>query len=100
AELMSDRRKAVAFELDAYTERSVAGDRARGVALEVEIKPAERWILSIGPRLDHNHLAAQYLGHRSDEHATDTYGARYLFVELDQTTLSLEGRLNVTLDPS
>lgn len=100
AELMSDRRKAVAFELDAYTERSVAGDRARGVALEVEIKPAERWNLSIGPRLDHNHLAAQYLGHRSDEHATDTYGARYLFVELDQTTLSLEGRLNVTLDPS
>jgi hypothetical protein len=35
-----------------------------------------------------------------DPFATQTYGRRYVFADLEQTTLSLEGRINVTLSPA
>jgi hypothetical protein len=67
--------------------------------VRVTLKPTSTFDISLGPNLSFNKAAAQYLGDRDDSYATETYGARYLFGELEQTTLSMETRLNITFTP-
>ncbi len=81
-------------------ESSEAGDRQASYSLHLGIKPSSTWEISLGPRLSFNEPVAQYVGNRTDELATETYGVRYLFGELEQTTLSLDTRLNVTFTPN
>jgi hypothetical protein len=44
-------------------------------------------------------LPAQYVTAVSDSTATRTFGRRYVFAALDQTTLGIDTRLNVTFSP-
>ena len=55
--------------------------------------------MTLGPRLSFNNSVAQYVGDEEDPEATHTYGARYIFADLEQTTLSMDTRLNVTFTP-
>jgi hypothetical protein len=82
-----------------YT-RNAAGGWGGGVGLGVSLRPAPSWNMSVSPRWERTHSIAQYLGTRPDPTATQTYDARYLFAQLDQTTASLETRLNVTFTPA
>jgi hypothetical protein len=66
---------------------------------DLSLKPSERVNLGLFPSLTRAHSRAQYLGVVSDSAATATFGRRYLFAELDQSTLALEARLNLTLNP-
>jgi len=50
----------------------------------------------LGGSLSRSRSAAQYVTTLTDARATDTYGRRYLFAPIDQTTLDLEIRLNLT----
>ena len=43
---------------------------------------------------------AQYRGSWDDAEANHSYGARYVFADLEQTTLSMDTRLNVTFTPN
>ena len=45
------------------------------------------------------HLAAQYVTTVPDPSYAPTYGADYVFAPLDQTTVGLETRLNLTFTP-
>ena len=76
-----------------------AGGKRTSVSARLGIKPSSTWDLTLGPNLTLNREAAQYVGSRADALATRTYGARYLFAGLEQTTLSMETRLNVTFTP-
>ena len=76
-----------------------AGREEASYSLNLGIKPSSTWELSLGPRLSINHAVAQYVGEVDDPLADATYGTRYLFAGLDQTTLSMETRLNVTFTP-
>jgi hypothetical protein len=55
--------------------------------------------VSLGPSLSHGHSTAQYVSTVTDATAMRTFGRRYVFAEIDQTTLSLDMRVNVTLTP-
>lgn len=55
--------------------------------------------MSLGPELSRERAVAQYVGSVGSPSATATFGRRYIFAALDQTTLSLEARLNVTFRP-
>ncbi|MEQ1856866.1 MAG: DUF5916 domain-containing protein, partial [Longimicrobiales bacterium] len=50
----------------------------------------------LGGSLSQSRSAAQYVTTISDARATSTYGTRYIFAPIDQTTLDLEVRLNLT----
>jgi hypothetical protein len=71
-----------------------------GGGVGVTVRPAPSWNVSLSPAFERAHNVAQYRGMRADPTATHTYGARYLFSSLDQTTVSLETRLDVTVSPS
>ncbi len=81
-----------------YRWDDAGSDRTSYFAM-LSIKTSSTWELSLGPRLSLNNSVAQYVGDEDDAEATNTYGARYLFSELEQTTLSMDTRLNVTFTP-
>ncbi len=76
-----------------------AGGSRTSYFASVGIKTSSTWELTLGPRLSMNKSVAQYVGDEEDPLATSTYGARYLFADLEQTTLSMDTRLNVTFTP-
>ncbi len=66
---------------------------------DLEWKPATNISLAVSPAYEHNIEAAQYVGEVADPLAAQTYGARYLFAQLDQTTISAGIRMNWTFTP-
>lgn len=95
----SDSRKALVARFGGGIEGTDAGGRGVNGYVDLLMKPAPNWELSLGPSLSRSHSAAQYLFAAADPLASRTYGARYVFAELDQTVLALETRLNYTFTP-
>jgi hypothetical protein len=95
----SDWRKPVAGFLGSSFSANEHGGWTHGVFSELEIKPGPTWSIGLGPSLNRSYSVAQYLTARVDETATHTFGRRYVFSDLRQTTLSLDTRLNLTLTP-
>jgi hypothetical protein len=77
-----------------------AGGSQTSYSARVGMKPSSTWDLSLGPNLTFNNSAAQYMTSEEDAFATATYGERYIFGELEQTTFSIETRLNITFTPN
>jgi hypothetical protein len=50
----------------------------------------------LGANVSQSRSPAQYVTTVTDTRATNTYGNRYVFAPIDQTTLDLEARLNLT----
>jgi Domain of unknown function (DUF5916) len=96
----SDGRRAIVASgtYASTTDQSGAWSRQLNVGLTARIREAVQ--LSVGPTYSRSHSTAQYVTSVVDSLATATYGKRYVFADLDQTTLSLETRLNVTLSPA
>ena len=76
-----------------------AGSSVKSGGFYIEWKPKSNLFLSTGPWVEMNHQDAQYVDTVPDSGATSTYGRRYVFSELDQTTLGLDVRLNWTFTP-
>lgn len=65
----------------------------------IEWKPASNVSVSIGPDYTKDITTAQWVGAFDDPAATATYGTRYVFAELNQTSLAASIRLNWTFTP-
>ncbi|MSR22100.1 MAG: hypothetical protein EXR92_00925 [Gemmatimonadetes bacterium] len=76
-----------------------AGGWAQGVGLGFTARFRETYEFVIGPNFSRSHSAAQYVTSVVDPLAEDTFGRRYVFAPLDQTTASLQLRLNTTFRP-
>jgi hypothetical protein len=98
--LQSDGRKPVTLYTSASVRRSEAGDRSHSLSVSVGLKPSTNWNVSVGPQWNRSYTAAQYVTSVGDTTARATFGRRYVFAELDQSSLSLDGRLNVTVSPT
>jgi hypothetical protein len=55
--------------------------------------------ISLGPLFNRSRGNAQYVRSVTDETATSTYGSRYVFADIDQTSVSLTTRVNWILSP-
>ena len=62
------------------------------------MKPASNVELQVGPELSRSRNLSQYVTSVGDA-AAPTFGRRYLFATLDQTTLVMDTRLNVAFSP-
>ncbi|MGQ0733402.1 MAG: DUF5916 domain-containing protein [Acidobacteriota bacterium] len=74
------------------------GGRTRRVNFTTSVRPGPRWQLSINPFYERLTETQQYVSTLTGGRP-DTYGNRYVFAYIDRTTLSLEGRLGLTLKP-
>jgi Domain of unknown function (DUF5916)/Carbohydrate family 9 binding domain-like len=98
--LSTDPRKPLIVESGVFYQRDDAGGNQSELYASVLLRPAPNWEVSMGPSLGRAHVIAQYLGAVTDPLATRTFGRRYVFAPLEQTTLALETRLNYTFTPA
>jgi hypothetical protein len=99
-ELVGDPRARYTWESMLNVSGDRGGAKLRSLGLALGFKPAENWTVEVGPELSRTITPAQYVATVADPTATSTYGSRYVFASLDQTTLGIDTRLNVTFTPS
>jgi hypothetical protein len=97
--LASDARKQVSGGINVYYRADVAGGRDRGMGANLELRPSAAVRVRFEPELDLPHHIFQYVRVVNDPLATATYGRRYVFANLDRTTVSLGTRLDWTFTP-
>ncbi len=95
----SDDRKQLTVGLDGDISLSAEGGDDKSISTNFSWRPMPNLSLSVRPRLSLNNNMAQYVGTYSDPLATRTFGNRYVFAELDQTTWSSSVRLQWTFSP-
>jgi hypothetical protein len=71
-----------------------------GLSPGITWKPASNLQFSLGPSFNRSRDGAYYFTSLSDAAATATYGRRYLFTELEQTTLSADIRASISFTPT
>jgi len=98
--LNSDTRRKVWVNPFVYLQ-GTAGDQAWTVStgLYMETRPTSNVQVTVGPRFSRQFSTSQWVTTVSDANASVTYGGRYVFADLDQTTMSMDTRVNWTLTP-
>jgi hypothetical protein len=96
----SDSRRAVSGRLNGEYGEDEGGGWNRRLSFNVSFRPADNWTLSAGPSVRQSRNAAQYVTVEEDVGDAATFGDRYVFAPLDQTTVSMETRLNVNFTPT
>jgi len=100
ASLYSDSRKALSVRTQYNGSSDAAGSWQHSGSIDFTYRSGEKLELRLGPSLTRSYTQAQYVTSTSDPLATSTFGERYVFAPLDQTTLALETRMNVTFLPT
>ena len=98
--LSTDSRRWYTVRGNVRTEGDAGGSWNRVTGLTLNLKPQESWEVEVGPQLRRSRTTAQYVTTVEDHLATSTYGHRYVFATLDQTTFGIESRVNVTFSPA
>lgn len=96
----SDPRRPVALRGAVLARRDDQGGQTIGGDLSLLVRASEQWAISFGPSWEQGSVTAEYLTTRDDPTATGTFGRRYLFAPLDQVTVAMETRLEVTVSPT
>ncbi|HXX63853.1 MAG TPA: DUF5916 domain-containing protein, partial [Bacteroidota bacterium] len=96
-EITSDVRKDVDFDINSflYQERETSWN----LYATLDVKPSRSLSISVGPGIERNVDYVQWVGSFSDPSASATFGSRYVFALLNQTTVSANIRLNWSFTP-
>jgi hypothetical protein len=95
----TDRRNALSASANVGFGRDDAGGWNRDFGVNMTWIASQTVAIDFGPNFSRSYGTAQYLQTVTDATATETFGRRYLFAGIDQTTLSLTARLNAVLTP-
>lgn len=98
--LSSDGRRQASVRSSVNWATDEAGSWRNAVDVNLVYRPAETWEVRVGPSLARSFATAQYVSTVQDPTATETHGHRYVFAGLEQSTLGIETRLNVTFTPT
>ena len=96
----SDDRKSWVFGLGAFTYTYSTGEYNRDIEFEIEWKPMDNVSLSLSPEISWSKDYSQWVDEFDDQTASQTFGKRYVFANLDYTQLSSSVRLNWTFTPT
>ena len=100
ASLNSDSRKALNVRIRYNGSSGAASSWRHSGSIDFTYRSGEKLELRMGPSVMRSYTDAQYVTSTSDPLATNTFGRRYVFAPIHQTTVSLETRLNVTFSPT
>src|SRR5437868_306496 len=99
----TDSRKSVVGNMNVQIIRPVDNSEGGRVfyAPQVTIKPSSRLLVSLSPSLDIDNTAQQYVTTVADATVAPPFaGNRYVFGRLQQKTLSMDTRVNMTFTPN
>jgi len=100
ASVNSDTRKALNFRGQYRWQAGVDGSWQHNGSLNFTFRSGEKLQLGLGPSVTRGYTRSQFVTSVDDAFATETFGRRYIFAPIHQTTVSLETRLNLTLSPT
>jgi hypothetical protein len=95
----TDSRKKVVAEFNTDRGCNREGDCDHSYNLSLELKPRSNVSVSLGPSIGHKETGFQFVGSYADPTDTLFFGNRYVFAHLEQNSLSMNTRLNVTFSP-
>jgi len=98
-EITTDKRSIVSYDMFTDYYGDEAHGYAKDVSLGIDIRPSSSVHLIFTPALSLLHNTIQFVAGTTDALATATYGRRYVFSDLFQTTLSATTRVEWTLSP-
>jgi hypothetical protein len=96
----TDYRKPVSIAAFGYYARNKYDGWGAGTGIDITFRPTGAVDVTISPSYDRTHSIGMYVTQRRDSTATATYGGRYLFSELLQTSLDATVRMDVALSPN
>jgi hypothetical protein len=97
--ISTDQRKPYSVNLNAGYARNGRGGWGLFPSVGVTFRPSSAVEVSLEPSYRRTSARAQYVAAVADETADRTYGRRYVFSDLDQTTLSMNTRVSWTFTP-
>jgi len=95
----TDSRKKTIFSPFGGYRSDDFGGYSYDYGLEIEWKPMSRIEVTFGPTYEFNNTKNQWVDNFGDALATETFGTRYVFAEIDHKTVSAELRLNWSFNP-
>jgi hypothetical protein len=98
--LFSDSRKPVVLSFYPNYNRTDEGIVSYQVGFDIRVKPASNVSFSVGPYYSRSRSSRQFVSSQTDPTATAFFGRRYIFADLDQRSLSMDTRLNITFTPT
>jgi hypothetical protein len=98
-EIDTDQRKTVSYILYADRYADEAHGYMKDVNLGITVRPSSSIRVTVSPNLSLYRSGIQYVRAATDALATSTYGRRYVFSDLSQTTLSATTRVEWTFSP-
>ncbi|HXG72150.1 MAG TPA: DUF5916 domain-containing protein [Gemmatimonadaceae bacterium] len=99
-EVETDTRKSLSAEIEGDYASDELGGAFHSARTSVRFRPSSNVRLRAGPRISVERDAQQYVTTVTDGLAGATFGRRYVFAELRQTTLSMDTRLDWTFTPT
>jgi len=100
AGIETDSRKKVVAELSAERGCNSEGDCDHSIRLGLELRPRSNVSLSLGPAIGREETGFQFVASYADPTDNLFFGSRYVFARLEQNSLSMDTRLNVTFSPT
>jgi len=97
-ELGSDNRRGFFFEASGHFEGGEEESYVCSGGVTLNYRPAPNLRLSAGPFISRSYDAHQYVTTTPDAGATETFGQRYVFSELEQRSFELATRVDWTLN--
>ena len=98
ASFNTDSRRKVWFNpFVSYSKNIDDASWGGNASLYMETRPSTQVRVTIGPNYSRNFSTAQFIRSLADANATSTFGSRYVFANVDQTTLSMDTRIEWTL---
>ncbi len=98
--ISTDSRKPVILTLGGSYSHDASAAAARSIFLGFEARPTSFLRLSVSPSYASSKSTGQYIRTMDDPLATATYGRRYVFADLKQTTVSMTTRIEWTFTPT
>ncbi|MDZ7691267.1 MAG: DUF5916 domain-containing protein [Balneolaceae bacterium] len=99
--IRTDQTKPVSFTLGGFRRKVISHKEFdRVIWMGIELRPTTFIQLEIEPEIGQSTEVDQYVSTIDDPTATETYGSRYVFADIDQTFLSTSIRLDWTFTPN
>jgi hypothetical protein len=95
----TDTRKPVIYWWNVSYYGDQDGGYSRDFSPEIDIRPTSSIKFTVSPGINQYHNTIQYVRSVADPLAVSTYGSRYVFANIYQTTLSATTRVEWTLSP-
>ncbi|HUQ20906.1 MAG TPA: DUF5916 domain-containing protein [Gemmatimonadaceae bacterium] len=98
--LSTDARRKISFSTNPNYQVRHTGEASYALNLNMTYKPTSQVQLSLGPQWNKSRGLAQFVTSGADSTNTAFFGRRYIFAQIDQRTLSMSTRANVTFTPT